>query len=72
MQKRIQILMFLLAAFLSGCAAESKGEEESDIAMPANMPIDFDFKIAFGLQKNNEINTYEDTLLFSFPLYSKE
>lgn len=59
MQKRIQILMFILAAFLSGCAAESKGEEELRETV---IPGDFDFKVTFGVQKKNEINTYEDTV----------
>ncbi|MGE7667185.1 hypothetical protein ACQKMN_15895 [Ureibacillus composti] len=30
--------------------------------MPKNMPDDFDFSIQFGVQKKNEINTFESTV----------
>lgn len=63
MIKHTRILLFIFTAFLSGCAAESKDEEAANsTVMSANMPGDFDFKVVFGIQKNNEINTYEETV----------
>lgn len=65
-------LMFLAISLL-GCQQSDKEEEfYNEISknatnstaqnMPKDMPSDFDFSIQFGVQKKNEINTFEDTV----------
>lgn len=73
--KKLSIILFLL--FLSigllGCQHSGKKEEVNNATsknatnspaqnIPKDTPSDFDFSIKFGVQKNNEINTFEGTV----------
>jgi len=62
-----------LSIWLLGCQQSDKEEElDNEISknvtnstaqnMPKDMPSDFDFSIQFGVQKKNEINTFEETV----------
>ncbi|RTQ94511.1 hypothetical protein [Lysinibacillus telephonicus] len=59
---RIAYLLLLFALFITGCDSNEVSKESSKVVMPAKMPSDFDFKIQFGVMKNNEINTFENTV----------
>ncbi|MFJ7973689.1 hypothetical protein [Psychrobacillus sp. NPDC096389] len=74
MKKFSLILFFIfLSIGLLGCQQSdnedelnnkiSKNVTNSTIqSMPKDMPSDFDFSIQFGIQKKNEINTFEGTV----------
>ena len=58
----------LLGCQQSGKEKESNNEISKNVPtlttknMPKDMPNDFDFSIQFGVQKKNEINTFEGTV----------
>ena len=53
--------LILLSIVLFAC--QPKGEEQiNKEGMPEEMPSDFNFSIQFGIQKKNEINTFEGKL----------
>lgn len=69
-----KLLLFILATFiLSACNQLTKNTNEVDVSrsketattlqtLPEDIPNDFGFSIQFGVGKNNEINTFEDTV----------
>lgn len=72
--KKLSLILSLifLSIGLSGCQQSGKEEElNNEISknrtnttaqnMPKDMPSDFNFSIQFGVQKKNEINTFEGT-----------
>ena len=73
--KKLSLILSLifLSIGLLGCQKSGKEEElnneiSKNVAdsttqnMPKNIPSDFDFSIQFGVQKKNEINTFEGTV----------
>lgn len=46
----------------SGKEEDKNGTNPTTLNMPKVMPSDFDFSIQFGVQKKNEINTFEGTV----------
>ncbi|WP_277585235.1 hypothetical protein [Psychrobacillus antarcticus] len=73
--KKLSLILSLifLSIGLLGCQQngeenESNNEVSKNITnsptknMPKDMPSDFDFSIQFGVQKKNEINTFEGTV----------
>ncbi|MUK90715.1 hypothetical protein GMD78_20375 [Ornithinibacillus sp. L9] len=60
---RIFFLLMILP-ILSGCFfnVERSNENSNEKNMPKDMPTDFNFSLKSGINKNNEINTYENTL----------
>ena len=53
------LTLLLFSVVLVGC---QDGTNSTTQNMPENMPSDFDFSIQFGVQKKNEINTFNGTV----------
>lgn len=73
--KKLSLILALifLAIGLLGCQQSDKTEElingisknvtsSTTLHIPKDMPSDFDFSIQFGVQKRNEINTFDGTI----------
>lgn len=73
--KKLSLILALifLAIGLLGCQQSDKTEElingisknvtsSTTLHIPKDMPSDFDFSIQFGVQKRNEINTFDGTV----------
>ncbi|MEK5207432.1 hypothetical protein [Psychrobacillus sp. FSL H8-0510] len=73
--KKLSLILSLIFLSIGLLGCQQSGEEEGlnkEISknvtnsttqnMPIDMPSDFDFSIQFGVQKKNEINTFEGTV----------
>lgn len=53
-----KVFLMIVLFFLVGCAQMNFNQT----SMQEDMPEDFDFSIQFGINKMNEINTYENSI----------
>ncbi|WP_026672270.1 hypothetical protein [Alkalihalobacterium bogoriense] len=64
MGKRSFFILIIFALLVSGCGGDlqSSAVESNIESMPNDVPQDFNFSVKFGVNKGNEINTFEDTV----------
>lgn len=56
------LLLVVLVIGIVGCSDTNEEPNTTTASMPEKMPDDFGFAVQFGVDKKNEINTFEETV----------